>query len=86
MITKTVMALTLVSAIGLAGCTTGEKIATGAGVGAAIGAASTGSVGGALIGAGVGAVATAVIVKDRHNGWCTYRAPSGRLYDARCRY
>jgi len=86
MITKTVMALTLVSAIGLAGCTTGEKIATGAGVGAAIGAASTGSVGGALIGAGVGAVATAVIVRDRHNGWCTYRAPSGRLYDARCRY
>lgn len=86
MISKTVLALTLASAIGLAGCTTGEKIASGAGVGAAIGAATTHSLGGALIGAGIGALATAVIVKDMHNGWCTYRAPSGRLYNARCHY
>ncbi len=86
MISKTVMPLTLASAIGLAGCTTGEKIATRAGAGAAIGAATTNSLGGALIGAGIGAIATAVVVKDMHNGWCTYRAPSGRLYNARCRY
>ena len=86
MISKTIVALTVVSAIGLAGCTTGENIASGAGVGAAIGAATTHSLGGALIGAGIGALATAVIVKDLHNGWCTYRAPSGRLYNARCRY
>jgi hypothetical protein len=86
MTNKAIVALTVASLIGLAGCTTGENIATGAGVGAAVGAAATNSVGGALIGAGIGAVATAVIVKDLHNGWCTYRAPSGRLYNARCRY
>jgi hypothetical protein len=86
MFSKALLVLTAASALGLAGCTTGEKIATGAGVGAAIGAASTHTLGGALIGAGIGAIATAVVVKDLHNGWCTYRAPSGRLYNARCHY
>jgi hypothetical protein len=74
------------SSVGLAGCTTGEKIASGAGIGAAIGASTTHSLGGALVGAAIGGVATAIVVKDLHNGWCTYRAPSGRLYNARCRY
>ena len=83
---KAIVALTVASLVGLAGCTTVENIATGAGVGAAIGGATTHSLGGALIGAAIGGVATAVVVKDMHNGWCTYRSPSGRLYNARCRY
>jgi hypothetical protein len=85
MISKTVMALAVVSAIGLAGCTTDEKIASGAGIGAAIGGVATNSVGGALIGAGVGAVTAAVLVSNHHNGWCTYRSPHGHVYNARCR-
>jgi len=58
---KLIVALTVVTAVGLAGCTTGEKIATGAGVGAAIGAATTHSLGGVLIGAAIGGVATAIV-------------------------
>ncbi len=81
-----ILALTAVSAIGLAGCTTNEKIASGAGIGAAIGAATTHSLGGALIGAAIGGVGTAIVVKDNHNGWCTYPARDGHLYNAHCRY
>jgi hypothetical protein len=83
---KLIVALTVVTAVGLAGCTTGEKIATGAGVGAAIGAATTHSLGGVLIGAALGGVATAIVVKDLHNGWCTYQAHDGHRYNARCHY
>jgi len=81
-----VIAVAMVSTLAVAGCTTGEKIATGAGVGAAIGGAATHTLVGAAIGAGIGAVATAVIVKNYHNGWCTYRAADGHLYRARCNY
>ncbi|MEJ0097643.1 MAG: hypothetical protein WDM84_06605 [Bauldia sp.] len=55
-------------------------------LGAAIGAATTHSLGGALIGAAIGGVGTAIVVKDNHNGWCTYRARDGHLYNAHCRY
>ncbi len=83
---KVIIALTAVSAMGLAGCTTGENIASGAGVGAAIGAATTHTLGGALIGGAIGGIGTAIVVKNMHNGWCTYRSRSGHLYNARCRY
>ncbi len=84
---KLILAAVAATAIGLAGCTTGENIASGAGIGAAIGASATHSLGGALVGAAIGGVATAIVVKDLHNGWCTYRNPNtGHLYNARCRY
>ncbi len=84
---KLLIAAALVSSVALAGCTTSEKIASGAGIGAAIGAATTNSLGGALVGAAIGGVGTAIFVKDQHNGWCTYRNPnSGKLYSARCHY
>ena len=84
---KLILAVVAAGSLGLAGCTTGEKIASGAGIGAAIGASATHSVGGALVGAAIGGIGTAIVVKDMHNGWCTYRNPNtGHLYNARCRY
>lgn len=81
------IAAAVVSSMALAGCTTSEKIASGAGVGAAIGAATTHNLGGALAGAAIGGIGTAIFVKNQHNGWCTYRNPNtGRLFTARCRY
>jgi hypothetical protein len=83
---KLVIALTAVSALGLAGCTTNEKIASGVGIGAAVGGLASNSLGGAIIGGVVGGVATAIIVKNDGNGWCTYRARDGHLFRAHCRY
>ncbi len=79
-----ILAVTVCSALGIAGCTTAEKgAAVGGVVGAAAGGIASGTVGGVIVGAGVGALAGAILVESSR-GWCTYRY-HGRLYRERCR-
>jgi surface antigen len=79
---KSLVALTLISGIALAGCTTSQGALVGGATGAAIGGLATDSVGGAIVGAGVGALAGAILVESS-KGWCTYRY-NGRTYRERC--
>ena len=80
-----VVALSMLGAVSVAGCTTAEKSAVVGGVGgAAIGAIADGGEG-ALIGAGAGAVAGYLIGKAAEPGYCVYRdRRTGRRYEARC--
>ncbi|MGI9399729.1 MAG: hypothetical protein ACR2O0_00620 [Rhizobiaceae bacterium] len=71
-------------AISLAGCTTIEKTATGAGVGAAIGAATTKTVGGAVVGAFVGGIGT--FLATTADGFCQYRRFDGTIITRRCHF
>lgn len=87
---KPVLALLVLGAIALAGCTETEKrTATGAAIGAAaggvIGAAATGTGGGALAGAAIGAGTGAFVAYATRPGYCIYRDRYGRRYEARCR-
>ena len=76
------VALTLISGMALAGCTTSQGALVGGATGAAVGGLATNSVGGAIVGAGVGALAGAVLVESS-KGWCTYRY-RGKTYRERC--
>lgn len=87
---KPVLALLILGAVVLTGCTETEKrTATGAGIGAAagavIGAATTGTTGGALAGAAIGAGTGAFVAYATRPGYCIYRDRYGRRYEARCR-
>jgi hypothetical protein len=79
---STLVVLTLISGMALAGCTTPQGALVGGATGAAVGGLATDSVGGAVVGAGVGAFAGAALVESSR-GWCTYRY-RGRLYRERC--
>lgn len=71
-------------AVSLAGCTTIEKTASGAGVGAAIGAATTKTVGGAVVGAFIGGIGT--FLATTADGRCQYRRYDGRIITRRCHF
>lgn len=88
---KPVLALVILGAIALTGCTETEKrTTTGAAIGAAaggvIGAATTGTAGGTLAGAAIGAGTGAFIAYATRPGYCIYRDRYGRRYEARCRH
>lgn len=71
-------------ALSLAGCTTVEQTATGAGVGAVVGATATKSVAGAVVGAFIGGIGT--YLATTADGRCRYRALDGRIITRRCHY
>ncbi len=78
------IAISLLAAASLAGCTTTERdVTTGAAAGAVIGGIVDGGEG-ALIGAGAGALG-GLLVRNLRNGYCQYRDRRGRIYTARCR-
>ncbi|PRD43910.1 hypothetical protein C5748_08650 [Phyllobacterium phragmitis] len=79
-------------ALSVAGCTTGDQRTAGYGVGgAALGGLAGGALGGtrgALGGAALGGLAGVLIGSAQsRNGveYCRYREPNGRVYEAPCR-
>ena len=81
---KFVLALGLVTTLGVTGCTTAEKTATAGAVGGAVIGGIAGDTTGALIGAGAGAVGGYLIGKAADPGYCRYRDRRGNVYTARC--
>ncbi|MBX3597395.1 MAG: hypothetical protein KF874_07475 [Rhizobiaceae bacterium] len=78
------LAISILAAVSLAGCTTTERdVTTGAAAGAIIGGIVDGG-SGALVGAGAGALG-GLLVRNLRNGYCQYRDRHGRIYTARCR-
>ncbi|GAB1583281.1 glycine zipper 2TM domain-containing protein [Phyllobacterium phragmitis] len=77
-------------ALSTAACTTAEQRTAGYGVGGAAlgglaGAAIGGNSRGALTGAAIGAVAGTLLgASTSRQGYCRYRDPYGRVYEAPC--
>ncbi|PZO79339.1 MAG: hypothetical protein DI629_09760 [Mesorhizobium amorphae] len=82
---KIMLALSLVGATAVTGCTTAEQTAVAGAAGGAVIGGIAGDTSGALIGAGAGAVAGYLIGRAAEPGQCRYRdRRSGRVYTARC--
>jgi len=78
------MALAVVAAVTLAGCTTTERTATGAGVGAVVGGVLGKSPGGVVAGALIGGFGT--YIAEVADGRCQYRNSRGEVYTTRCHW
>jgi hypothetical protein len=78
----TIIALALLSGLGLSACTQEQGALTGGAIGLGVAAATGANLGTAILLTGVGALAGAVYVNSQ-NGWCYYRY-KGRVYRDRC--
>ncbi|WP_421855365.1 hypothetical protein [Oricola sp.] len=78
------LSVVVIAAGAIAGCTTAEKTASGAGVGAIVGAAATNSAGGAVVGALIGGFGTFLV--ETADGRCQYRNSRGQVYTTRCHW
>ncbi|MCY6380010.1 hypothetical protein [Hoeflea prorocentri] len=78
------LVIAVLAAATLSACTTGEKTASGAGVGAIVGGAVTQSAGGAVVGALIGGFGT--YLAETGDGMCQYRNSRGQIYTARCHW
>lgn len=76
--------ISAIAALALAGCTTGEKVASGTVAGGVAGAAISGNAGGAVVGALIGGFGTFLAVTA--NGNCQYRNSRGQVYTTRCHW
>lgn len=85
---KTIVALTLLAATAVAGCSQTEQGAVIGGLGGAAIGSAVASPGnrteGALVGGAVGAVAGALIGRANEPGDCYYQDRNGRRYIDRC--
>ena len=79
-----IAAISIAAALALAGCTTGERIASGTVAGGVAGAAITGNAGGAVVGALIGGFGT--FIAETADGQCQYRNSKGQVYTTKCHW
>ena len=78
------LVISLVAALALAGCTTSERVASGAVAGGVAGGAIARNPGGVVVGALIGGVGT--FIAETADGQCQYRNSQGQVYTRRCHW
>ncbi len=76
--------ISVAAALALAGCTTGERVASGTVAGGIAGAAISGNAGGAVVGALIGGFGT--FIAETADGQCVYKNSKGVKYVTRCHW